>query len=143
MKWIVDIEVDQTKVYYDNERDGCDCIYCVNYLEASKHFGAKIIDVFHKLGVQSSKPSHLSEYGMSKDGLRLYNGSYHIVGRVIEGPFSTNNVLNKDNTFPVDNFIFTFEKEVSFVPEKLPEPIIQLDFEARVPWVLNEKPDDE
>lgn len=75
-------------------------------------------------------------------GLRLYIGSYHIVGKLVEGEYCKDSEWNDTNTAKVENFTFAFNKELMFVHDELWRPVLQLDFEARIPWVLNEKPED-
>ncbi|MFK4998439.1 hypothetical protein ACI2OX_17275 [Bacillus sp. N9] len=75
-----------------------------------------------------------------KGGLRLYIGSYHIVGKLVEGEYCTNSEWNDTNTAKNKNFLFGFEKDIMFLHNDFPHPALQLDFEARIPWVLNEKP---
>jgi hypothetical protein len=56
-------------------------------LEACKHIDPSIMAVLTMLGIIPSKPSLLSEFGEMEDGLRLYSGSYHLVGNLIEGEY--------------------------------------------------------
>lgn len=142
LNWLIEVDVGKTKEFYEKDLELCHCLYCENYMEAVKYVAPSIIEVFTTLGINPSKPSHLSEFGELEDGLRLYIGSYHLVGRLVEGEFCTDSEWNDTNTAGVNNFTFGFKKEVSLVHNELQQPILQLDFEARIPWVLSEKPDD-
>lgn len=142
MNWLLEVDVDKTKGFYGKDIELCNCLYCENYMEACKHLDSPIIEVFTTLGVNPSKPSHLSEFGEMEDGLRLYHGSYHVVGKLVEGLYSTSSEWNDVNTAEVGKFTFAFEKDLMFVHDDFPYPVLQLEFEARIPWVLNEKPED-
>lgn len=141
MKWLLEVDVDKTKEFYSKDIAWCDCLYCENFMEASKHINPPIMEVFTALGINPSKPSHLSEFGTIEDELRLYIGSYHIVGRLVEGEHCRDSDWNDSNTASIENFTFGFKEELTFVHDELLRPVLQLDFEARIPWGLNEKPE--
>jgi hypothetical protein len=142
LKWLLEVDVDKTKDFYSKEIELCSCLYCENYIEACKRIDPSIMAVLTMLGIIPSKPSHLSEFGEMEDGLRLYIGSYHLVGNLIEGEYCRDSEWNDTNTASIKNFTFGFNKELLFAPDELQPPVLQLDFEARIPWVLNEKPED-
>jgi hypothetical protein len=141
MKWVLEVDLNKTKEFYSKDIELCHCLYCENYMEACKHIDPSIMEVFTVSGINPSKPSHLSEFGEMEDGLRLYIGSYHIVGKLVEGEYCTDSEWNDTNTTKIENFTFGFKKELMFVHDELLRPILQLDFEARIPWALNEKPE--
>ncbi|RKL65747.1 hypothetical protein CR203_19045 [Salipaludibacillus neizhouensis] len=63
------------------------------------------------------------------------------MGTLKEGTYSSTFNWNEVNTAKVGKFTFRFEKDVLFVHEDFPQPVLQLEFEARIPWVLKEKPE--
>ncbi|OLS33358.1 hypothetical protein [Bacillus sp. MRMR6] len=143
MNWVVEVDVEQTKDFYTKDMERCHCLYCENYMEASKLLDSSLVKLFFTLGINPSKPSHLSEFGERRDGLRLYVGSYHIVGKLVKGELCTDSEWNDATTAKLDNFTFAFGKDVMFLHDEFPHPVLQLEFEARLPWVLNEKPEEE
>ena len=142
MNWIINADVNMTKDFYSKDIELCNCLYCENYMEACNHVDSSVMEIFAMLGINPSKPSHLSEFGEMQDGLRLYHGSYHIIGKLIEGKYCTDSDWNNANTAGIKNFTFGFNKDLTFVHDDFPHPVLQLEFEARIPWVLNEKPED-
>ncbi|MDQ0232456.1 hypothetical protein [Metabacillus malikii] len=140
MGWILEVDINKTEEFYNKNIDLCNCLYCKNYMEACKYFNHSILKVFNMLRIIPSKPSHLSEFGEVDGGLCLYAGSYHVVGKLIEGVYCTNSDWNETNTARIENFTIGFPKELEFVHNELPQPMLQIDFEARIPWVLDEKP---
>ncbi|WP_019155215.1 hypothetical protein [Robertmurraya massiliosenegalensis] len=142
MKWKLEVDIDKTKEIYGGEMELCHCLYCQNYMDACKHIDRELLGLFDMLGIDPAKPSHLSEFGEVEKGQRLYIGSYHLVARLMEGEYCTDSDWNKLNTAEMRNFTFAFEKELMFVPNGFPEPVVQLGFEARIPWVLREIPTD-
>lgn len=142
MKWMLEVDLNKTKEFYSKDIEMCNCLYCKNFAEACKHIDPSIMKVFSALEINPAKPSHLSEFGELEDGLRFYIGSYHIMGKLVEGEYSTDSNWNDSNTTRIENFTFGFKEEALFVHDELQQPVLQLDFEARVPWKLTENPDD-
>ncbi len=141
MNWVLEVDVNKTKEFYNKDIELCDCVYCENYMEACKQMDPCLLKVLKTLEINPSKPSHLSEYGEVED-FRLYMGCYHIVGNLVEGEYCTDSDWNGTNTAKIGNFTLGFNKEFTFVHDEFPSPVLQLDFEAKISWVLNELPGD-
>lgn len=139
-KWLIEADVKKSRKFYNKEIELCNCIYCKNYIRACKHLKFSVLDLFNKLGIHPAKPAHLSEFPTDEDGIRLYIGGYFLVGRLLEGELCTDSNFHEINTFTVENFIFGFSKDIQFIPEGFPSPVLQLSFEAKIPWILEEKP---
>lgn len=116
LKWLLEVDVVKTKEFYSKEIELCHCLYCENYMEAFRRFDSSITEVFTMLGINPSKPSHLSEFGEMEDGLRLYIGSYHLVGKLVEGEYCRDSEWNDTNTASIENLTFGFKKELLFAP---------------------------
>lgn len=101
----------------------------------------QISNLLLSLGIDPAKPNHLSDLGEAEDGLRLYMGSYHFVGELLAGPSADTQEWNDANTTAIENITFTMNHKLSFVDEAMPKPILQLDFETKIPWVLTDKPE--
>jgi len=140
--WLLEVDLHKTKEFYRKEVELCNCIYCENYIKVCKQLGKPLMDVFATFGINPTKPSHLSEFGAEEDGLRLYIGSYHFVGKLINGVYCSDSNWNAGNTVKVENFTFGFSEELQFVHKELEHPVLQLDFEARIPWILNQGPEE-
>jgi len=67
-------------------------------------------------------------------------GFYHLVGEIVKKPGVGIGKWDDLNIIKVDNVKFTFTDELDLVPEKFPKPVIQLEFEVMLPWLLEEKP---
>ena len=141
-KWLLEVYIDKTREFYNKDTEVCNCLYCKNYVEAYKYLKTSVSDIFNKLGIHPAKPANLSEFPTEEAGTRLYIGNYHLVGRVLEGELCTFSNFNEMNTFEIENFTFGFSEDLEFVPEGFPPPVLQLSFNANIPWVLKENPDD-
>ena len=141
MNWLVEIDVNQTRAFYRKDIEICNCLDCENYRQAWKQEDTSVIEIFKTLGIDPTKPRHLSCFGEEQDGLHFYSGNYHIIGKLIEGKYCTDSDWNDPYTIKVKNFTFGFHKKVMCIPEDFPEPVLQLEFENRIPWLLKEEPE--
>lgn len=139
--WIIEIDVEETKKQYLKKWDLCDCLDCLNFYKAVNTLPQDVLNLFTLLGVKPSITNHLSEFGPNTKGLHHYMGCYHIVGSLLKSPENSLRSLNNDDVIVLsENVIVYFSKELDFVPGFFPKPVLQLDFEMHIPWVLEEKP---
>lgn len=139
-KWLLETDIEKTLEFYNKDLDVCSCLYCKNFVEAANQLTPNVFHVFAKLGINPSKPAHLSYLHSDEADITSYLGNYHLIGRMLEGELCRNSNWNKENTIEMDNFTFGFSEELEFVPKGFPSPILELSFDAKIPWVLNEKP---
>lgn len=138
--WILEIDVEETKKQYLKKWDLCDCLYCLNYYEATKSLPEIELQCFKQLGINPSQCNHLSHFDPAENDLHFYIGCYHIVGKISHQPPSK--ITNSDDRIGINNTLHVgFSNNLEFVPERFTKPVLQLNFEIEVPWVLLEKPD--
>ncbi|HEK9101661.1 hypothetical protein KFD70_23185 [Bacillus pfraonensis] len=139
-KWILDVDIEKTREFYQKEFDTCKCQDCRNYyILASNELKPAISDIFSLLGITPSKPAGLSAYPTENSEILLYMGHYHFVGKMLKGPLCTTSHFTEENTIELDGFCLGISEELLFVPEEFPEPILQLEFETKLSYVLHEK----
>ena len=146
--WHLHSDVEATrKAYRLIEAGGperCGCPTCLNFI-AARHlvYPSEVEILLHRLGIAAGMEAEVYEIGPLDNGMRLYEGRFHFVGRIQqEGPtiwdFDEQNDGNPRG--PPDGISILFFHDQ---PAVLPEPfrgqsIVQLEFQARVPWVLAE-----
>ena len=140
--WLLEVDIIKTPEFYKEGINVCSCLYCNNFVDACKHLDSSVADVFNKLGIDPAMPAHLSQFPTEETMTKLYIGNYHLVGRLLEGERSTSSNWNETNTIEIKNFIFGFSEDLEFVPGSFPNPVLQLEIEAEIQWVLDEKPDE-
>ncbi|GKU80957.1 hypothetical protein [Niallia sp. NCCP-28] len=141
--WLLEVDREKTKEFYDKDViDVCDCLYCNNFVEAIKHLDISVATFFRELGINPSMPAHSSDFPATEDGKWQYIGQYHLVGRVLEGKLCTMCDWDETNNFQIiKDFDVCFSEELEFVTEDFPIPVLQMNFDAHIPWVLHENPD--
>lgn len=137
-EWVIEIDVEKTREQYQKTWDLCDCLYCLNFYEAMKQRSEIEYSFFNKLGINPSRSVHMSHFDPdSKDNKHFYIGCYHIVGKISEETpakvIKTAQVINVS-----DDISVWFTKQLEFVPGNFERPVLQLDFQVHLPWVLEE-----
>ncbi|MBQ9780472.1 MAG: hypothetical protein IJW00_05965 [Clostridia bacterium] len=154
--YILDIDVDRTHVFYDRPdvlitSEKCTCAGCQNYDKAILQAPAAVLDFFRSLGIDPRKPAEVFDVmgGLDENGEVYYNGFYHVCGVRLQGEdawVGTANGgkhLDMNRMYVIDSsFKVSFEKSVLMLHEEFPSPVLQIEIDAHLPWVLSEKTGD-
>ena len=141
--WIIEVDVTKTKVFYERQpliSQDWNSIFGENYVLACERFPQEVKELFHSLGIDPRKQGEVNEYKENEDGSHIYGGFYFIVGSLITGPnFWINSEEDSMPNFETINGIqIAFTDELAMSPDAdLPRPVIQLEFQLNVPWLLN------
>ena len=142
-KYKVDIDVMRTASFFETAlRAGetCPCDGCQNFDKASYLMPEELKVFFKKMGTDLAKPSECFVYYKDEDGQLLYGGFYHLCGAILEAPEGDVSEGQEDRMYTVnEDFKISFLKEVDLLEEGFPEPVIQMEFLARIPWTLNKE----
>ncbi len=49
--WLLEVDIDKTREFYNKGIEVCSCLYCNNFLEACKHLDTSVANLFSKLGI--------------------------------------------------------------------------------------------
>jgi len=140
--WVLKIDAVKTKEYYDSitVEEGCNCDYCKNYIKNCKEFSQEVLYFYNMLGIDPQKEGEFMEYYKPDTDKHLYMGFYHLVGEIVKRPSLGTGKWDAPNVIKVCNVEFTFTNELALVPKNFPKPVIQLEFEVELPWLLEKKP---
>jgi len=140
--WILKVDDVKTKEYYDGitVEEGCNCDYCKNYIKNCENFSQEVLNFYKMLGIDPQKEGEFMEYYKPATNEHLYMGFYHLVGEIVQKPRDGIGKWDDLNIIKVDNVKFTFTDALDLVPKNFPKPVIQLEFEVMLPWLLEEKP---
>lgn len=145
--WIVQVDIERTREFYEKFyeiTEGCECIHCKNYVEACDSYCDEVKQFFNELGIIPTKEAEVYQLYEIERGKHLYGGFYHLVGRILEGKDCWQPVFENTRTQDLvnltDDFKYGFSNDNALVDEIFPKPIIQLEFEAIIPWVLDKNP---
>ncbi|MBQ2957410.1 MAG: hypothetical protein IJE08_13215 [Clostridia bacterium] len=143
----IDVDVEKTRAFYDRAAtitEGCKCSGCRNYEAWAKSLSEEPKGIMGEMGVRPEKPAEAFVNGENADGSMFYGGWYHLCGRILEGGSSCRNDLERD--YQIDELCFeelgngfraAFTDHIALLEEGFPEPAIQMEIMADIPWLLN------
>ncbi|MDQ3929314.1 MAG: hypothetical protein M3328_09220 [Chloroflexota bacterium] len=140
LDWVIEVDVDATRAAYNAlPAISCTCLYCRNYVAASSHLAPEFLHLCDTLGLDPVKAAEVYELCRNRDGTHLYGGFYHLVARILQGADSSLAPAGRAYARLAEHYAAGFTEDVVLVPAGFPEPVLQLEFDARIPWVLEEK----
>lgn len=148
-QYIIDIDTEKTKLFYNTYRnitEGCSCPGCRNYVAAVATLPPEVVGVFTNLGVDMKKVCEVYVCCTSIDKTLLYGGFYHICGNMLSGKsvwVSTAPSMShqeESRVFRITNdFCISFQNECHCLESNFPQPVLQMEISANIPWVLVEE----
>ncbi len=145
--YVVDVDVEKTKQIYSTLpllTQGCNCDGCLNFEAAINFLPECIRTFFDNLGIDPQKITECCVNCKNEDKNLSYWGFCHLCGSLIQGKNAwvktskNHSYYNRDLTYQVnDNWFVSFQKECSLVEKEFKGPVLQMEFEATIPWVLD------
>lgn len=141
-KITVEIDADSTRAYYSSydSTNDCDCTGCVNYREYTKQCDPAIPELLRSFGIDDlNYITEIIPYGSSrvdydKYGGMTYGGFYHVVGK----PLTAQQFTREDTEMIItDKFQLSLADRAVLVPEGFPQPVLQIEIWAKIPWVIS------
>lgn len=142
----LEIDVEKTKAFYDRApmvTEGCKCPGCRNYEAWAENLSEAPKGVMEEMGVSPEKPAEVFVNDENIDGSVFYGGFYHLCGRILEGRRSSWNASEK--CWEIGELSFyelgkgfraAFTEEIHLLQDGFPEPVIQMEILADIPWLL-------
>ncbi len=154
--YTLDIDAERTRAFYDRPdvkvtSEQCTCAGCQNYDKAILQAPAAVLDFFQSLGIDPRKPAEVFDVmdGLDENGKVYYNGFYHVCGTRLQGEDAWVDTakemkhLDENRMYALDSsFKISFEESVLMLHKDFPTPVLQIEIDAHLPWVLSEKKDD-
>ncbi|SRR6266446_4671345 len=150
-RWQVEYDADATRVCYARVAQGsqitCLCNDCHNFAAALEQaFPPAARGVLDQLGIDHTKPAEVYTTGRVDSGLHQYGGWFHLVGCIESGADAWRQIDKDGKSFtgelePLsDHFQIGLTPRVALLPKPFHgKPVVQVEFETRIPWVLSEK----
>lgn len=145
----VDVDIQKTKEFYKKAElvsKGCSCDGCLNFEKAVGVFPQSVTMFFTNLGIDLRKVCECYVNCTNKDGTLLYGGFYHVCGTLLNGKSAWKKINDRTSyweenaTFAVSlDFHISFQEDIALLEADFPLPVIQLEFSANIPWVLNKE----
>jgi hypothetical protein len=144
-RWLIDHDPEATFRCYARlpVGTGCTCDQCRNFdAAADRTFPSEFVALLAALSVAPTKPAELCHYCREPSGLYLTGGWFHFVGSILAGEDAMH-WENNTGTFRLEvmgaGLEFGLTARLALVREVFAGlPVVQLEFQTRVPWVLAE-----
>ena len=138
----VDVDVERTRQWYKTEPTAsqcCDCDGCINFERAADLFPERVKSFFTALGANPKKPIEVYVNCANRDGTLLwYGGWYHLCGTLLsEGEELWQ--VTEGEPFGPRGFQIFFKGDLDCVQENCPRPVVQMEINADIPWVLEKE----
>src|SRR5579862_3258505 len=151
-RWEIQSDTEATRRAYRQVSKGspeeCGCDPCLNFVAARNQiYNDPMASMFGDLGISLDREAEIYHMGRLPTGLHYYGGWFHFVGKILSGADAEKkireNVWQPDLHTSTDRFKFGFTSRVQQVRQAFAGlPLIQLEFSAEVPWVLDSKEPD-
>lgn len=147
--YILDIDIERTRDFYNQAQsltDGCNCQGCRNYAAWAATLSEEPKYILERMGVQLEKTPEVYVNCPNDDGSLFYGGFYHLCGKIIRGNNPWKEIAENVRIFNEDAFVsladdfkVAFTEDVALLEKGFPNPVIQMEIVANIPFVLSEK----
>lgn len=145
--WELIVDKQLTMSTYDQATmggaDGCLCNDCKNFSNyRDALYPTEIKQLFNDLGIDYKKESEICHYCRQDDGLHHYGGWFHFKGD-FRGKDCTSWTSENSYTFDMTKISETFNigfrkgSDLTFFDDK--DDLVQIEFEATIPWTIDKE----
>ncbi len=151
-RYLLEIDTEKTRKFYQTAEkltDGCTCSGCRNFEKAVDSFPEEVKQFFEEIGVSPEKSAEVFVNCAEDDKKNIFYGGFcHICGKVLKGnsPWvpegETAYRWETENTYQIaEGYKVGFENGGALIEDNFPEPVMQMEIEFHMPWVLQEEND--
>jgi hypothetical protein len=147
-RWELECDPAVTRELYRAVKSGapeaCGCAPCRNFAAArNQAYPKKVLRLFDDLGIAPDREAEIYHTHRISPGRHHYGGWFHFVGRLVGGPDAETQVM--PNAWKLDleivegEFRLGFTNRIGLLRSSFRgQPIVQLEFDATLPWLLSE-----
>jgi hypothetical protein len=146
-RWELSCDPELTRNAYAAVKIGgpeeCGCDPCLNFA-AARHqiYKPDVLALFQKLGISHDREVEIYRMACLGPGRHLYGGWFHFVGSIVSGADAAKqiaeNTWQSDLEKTSDSFNLGFRSQTELVrPPFKNLPLVQLEFTAEAPWILD------
>ena len=121
----------------------CGCDPCLNFIAARQQiYKPGVLELFRKLGISHDREVEIYHLARVSPGRHLYGGWFHFVGSIASGADAamqvTENSWRPALEKTSESFSLGFSSRLGLVRRPFKNlPLVQLEFMAEVPWILD------
>jgi hypothetical protein len=146
-RWELNFDPELTRQAYAaisiGSPEECGCDPCLNFAAARPQiYGIEVLELFKTLGISPDREVEIYHMCRMQSGRHLYGGWFHLVGSIVSGADAAKrvaeNIWQPDLEKIDEYFQLGFSSRVALIQASFKNlPIVQLEFIAELPWVLN------
>jgi len=147
-RWQLSCDPDLTRKSYAAVAIGgpeeCGCVPCLNFAAARQQiYKPDVLALFEKLGIPHDREVEIYHMARLTSGRHFYGGWFHFVGSIVSGSDAAKqiaeNTWQPDLEKTSDSFSLGFSSRIELIREPFKSlPLVQLEFTAEVPWILDQ-----
>lgn len=142
----LEIDPERTAAFYAAQSGiTCGCAGCRNYERAALSLPEQVLGLFSELGIDPAKPAEVYVNCAGTADTVYYGGFYHICGAILSdtNPWVpvTDRCFRFDEACRIrlsDCCSVFFTEQVHLLEEGFPSPVIQMEIDFTLPWMLEE-----
>lgn len=149
--YTLNVDVEKTRSansLIDFSNQSCVCNVCQNYTPAILQVDPVVLNFISQFGLDPRKPSKVMGYDVREETM-FCGAYYHIVGTIMKAPSpvviigtSGEKRISPDQHIKMtEHAEFRFDSESQLVPKGFPAPVLQMEIEVSMPWVMDYLPD--
>jgi hypothetical protein len=145
-RWQIECDPETTRKLYARVQSGspeaCGCEPYLNFAAARKQaYPVDVIRLFDSLGVADDREAEIYHTHRIAPRKHHYGGWFHFVGRIVSGADASKQITTNAWGFDLEKvsaeFELGFTHRIGLLKEPFQgHPVVQLEFQAAVPWVL-------
>jgi hypothetical protein len=145
-RWEIESNSAITRELYSRVQSGapetCGCLSCVNFAAArGQIYPRDVIRLFDLLGIARDMEAEVYHTHRIGPGKHHYGGWFHLVGRIVSGSDAAKQIATNAWGFDLEKisgeFELGFTNRIGLLRDHFKgHPIVQLEFQAVVPWLL-------
>ncbi len=144
--YVIDCNPERTREFYARDSGVvCDCAGCRNFVAAISQLPEELRAFLEQFGIDPAKPAEMSAVCTTDAGQIFYDGFYHLCGEIKEGkePFIQTGPksfkLDERYLLPVGEDSLWLGQKHALVDPDFPRPVVQMNVDFNLPWVLDEE----
>jgi hypothetical protein len=152
-RWEIECDQETTRDLFSRVQSGapetCGCVPCRNFAAAREQlYPVDVIQLLDSLGIPHDREAEVYHTHRIRPRRHGYGGWFHFVGRIVGGLDACKQIgTTKDAPvwgFDLEKvsaeFKMGFTQRIGLLKEPFQgHPIVQIEFQATVPWVLTEE----
>lgn len=155
-RWELEIDPKMTRTVYEGclgAAELCGCEYCRNYAAAREYvLDRQARSLLGRLGIDPHCEAEVVYGAPTRPGYHMYEVWFHFVGKILSGRDAWKQVGDNGYVFDLEelrsspHLAYGFTNRLALVPSSIggfpKTPVVQLEFEFEVPWVIDNVPAD-